>query len=262
MKRKKKIKTFLYSLLITTLVVGSALAMIILYPQPLFAYKVEYKQFNVYSNEKISDDIKPVLESALAIMKKSELYDPAYKADIFLSYNTYFNKIDDIVLGHEPTAKAIDNNLIFKVRVDIDKNLVYPTYHKPCEQSLSYLITHEMAHCLQAHKYGILKFNPFKHPEMWKLEGYPEYIARQKFSASSDNLKKEIKRFTELKRKQTDIWISVEEGGCEVPDFYYKGRLMTEYLINVKRLTYDQILKGKHSEEKIYNEMIQWANGQ
>ena len=259
MTRKKKIKRVLYSLLVTVLLFVLSLAIIILYPQPLFANKLEYKQFKVYSNEKISGEITLILNSALSIVKRSELYDPAYKVDLFLGYNTFFNEIDDKVFGQGPTAKAIDNNLIFKVKVDVSKNLVYTTFHKSCEQGFVYVIAHEMLHCLQAHKYGILKFNPFKHPKMWKLEGYPEYVARQKFSEPINNLKKEIKRFVELNHKQTDIWISVEEGGCEVPEFYYKGRLMTEYLINVKNSTYDKILKDKPSEEKIYAKMVEWT---
>jgi len=259
MTKKKKIKRVLYSLVVAVLVLVLGLATIILYPQPLFANKVEYKQFKVYSNEKIGDEVNSILDTALSIVRKSELYDPAYKVDIFLSFNTFLNMIDDKVFGYGPTARPVDNNLVFKVAVDINKNLVYSTFHKPCQQHFDYLIAHEMTHCLQAHKYGILEFGPFKHPEMWKLEGYPEYIARQKFSSSTDNLKKEIERFTDLKRKQTDIWILVEEGGCEAPDYYYKGMLMTEYLINVRHLTYDQLLKDTRSEEEIYSEMIEWA---
>ena len=259
MTRNKKIRRVLYSLLITLLVFVLGLATIILYPQSLFANKVEYKQFSVYSNEKIGEALQPILEKAVSLVEKSELYDSIYQVDIFLSHNTFFNKIDDKVFGQGPTARAIDNNLVFKAGVDVNKNVVYTTFHKPCEQPFAYLIAHEMMHCLQAHKYGILKFNPFRHPEMWKLEGYPEYIARQKFAEPIDNFKKEIKRFFELKPKQTDIWILIEEGGCEVPEFYYKGRLMTEYLINVRGLTYDHILKDHRSEEKIYDEMIEWA---
>jgi len=259
MTRKKKIKRVLYSLVITILVLVSGLATIILYPQPLFANKVEYKQFKVYSNEKIDDKVKSILDTALSLVRKSELYDSAYKVDIFLSYNTFVNKIDDKVFGYGPTARAIDNNLVFKVAVDINKNLVYSTFHKPCVQHFDYLIAHEITHCLQAHKYGILKFGPFKHPEMWKLEGYPEYVARQKFFSSTDNLKKEIERLMELKRRQTDEWILVEEGGCEAPEYYHKGMLLTEYLINVRHLTYDQLLKDTRSEEEIYSEMTEWA---
>lgn len=244
----------------TILLFVISLAATILYPQPLFAHKVEYKQFKVYSNDKVGDEIKPILDSAVSIVEKSELYDPTYKVDIFLAYNSFFNKVDDKVFGLGPSARAIDNNLVIKVKVDIGKNLAYATFHKPCQPGFAYLIAHEMVHCLQVHKYGILKFNPFSHPEMWKLEGYPEYIARQKSSDPDDSLKEDIKRFIEFNRKQTDIWVAVEEGGCEFPEVYYKGRLMTEYLINVKQLTYDQVLKDKRSENEIYDEMIEWAN--
>lgn len=258
MVKKKKIKRILHFLLTALFLFVLVLATVILYPQPLFANKVEYRQFNVYSNEKIGDEIKPVLDDALSLVKSSELYDSTYMVDIFLSYQTFFNTIDDKVFGYGPTARAIDNNVIFKVAVEVKKSLVYTTFHKPCVQRFAYLIAHEMIHCLQTHKYGILTFNPFKHPEMWKLEGYPEYVARQKGS-NTDDLKKEIERFIALKRKRSGLWISVEEGGCEVPEFYLKGRLMTNYLINVKHLTYDQILKDKRSEEEIYAGMIAWA---
>ena len=63
MTRKKKIKKVLYWILITILLFVIGLATIILYPQPLFANKIEYRQFKVYSNEKIGDEIKPILES-------------------------------------------------------------------------------------------------------------------------------------------------------------------------------------------------------
>jgi hypothetical protein len=52
----------------------------------------------------------------------------------------------------------------------------------------------------------------------------------------------------------------VEEGVCEFPEFYYKGRLITEYLINIGHLSYDQVLKDKRSETEIYAEMIEWAS--
>jgi hypothetical protein len=261
MARTKKIKKVLYFLLTLILVCVFGIVTIILYPQPLFANKMEYGQFKVYSNQKISDEIKPLLHSAISVVKKSELYDPAYKVDIFLSYNTFFNKIDDKILGYGATARAIDNNLVFKVAVDINKNLVYPTFHRPCKTGFTYLIVHETMHCLQTHKYGIIKFNPFHHPEMWKLEGYPEYISRQNFSDPTYDLKKEVEKFIELKSKQSDTWFATkEEGGCDVPEVYYKSRLMTEYLIDILHLSYDQVLKDTRSEEEIYAEMTVWAN--
>jgi hypothetical protein len=262
MTRKKKIKRVLYWTLITILVFVASLATLILYPQPLFANKLEYRQFRVYSNDRIGNEIQPVLDMAVSLVKNSELYDSTYKVDIFFAYNSFFNKLDTKVFGEGPTARSIDNNLVIKVNVDINKRLAYATFHKACQQDVAYVIAHEMIHCFQTHKYGIGKFNPFRHPEMWKLEGYPEYIAMQKYSDSADSLKKDIAKFIELKREQTDIWIALEKGGCEAPEYYYKGRLLTEYLINIKHLTYDQVLEDKRSEKEIYNEMIAWANDQ
>jgi hypothetical protein len=260
MTRKKNIRRILRWMLVTVAVFVISLTSIILYPQPLFAIEVKYNQFKVYSNDSIDKEINPILDSVVSLVSRSELYDPSYNVDIFLAYNSFFNKIDSRVFGSGPTARAIDNNLVIKVKVDINKNLVYSTFHKPCQQNFAYVIAHELMHCLQTHKYSVWKFNPFKHPEMWKLEGYPEYIARRKFSESDFSLKKDIKSFIELKRSQTDIWLAVEQGDCEAPEFYYKGRLMTEYLINIKHLTYDQILKDKRPEEEIYAEMTEWAN--
>ena len=127
---------------------------------------------------------------------------------------------------------------------------------------MSYLIAHEMIHCLQAKKYGIMKFNPFKHPELWKLDGYPEYISRQtELSGKDYSLTSEIERYVNLEKKATDMWILAEESGCEAPNYYYKGRLMMEYLMDIKNLSYDQILKDSlFQKATIFKEMIKWKD--
>lgn len=257
-------KTFKRVFKITSLTISTGIltiAIVILFPQRLFANKVSYKEFTVYSNSKIDDNIKTVLDSAATLVKKSELYDPGYKYNIILCYNSFYNKIDNKILGTGPAARARLHNVIIKVRIDPKDDLAFPTFHKACEVHLTYLIAHEMVHCLQANKYGIIKFNPFKHPEFWKLEGYPEYISRQnKISGIGYSLASDIDRYINLRRNATTIWVSSEEGGCEFPDYYYKGKLMMEYLIDIKHLSYDQILKDTVSENTIYQEMIKWSN--
>ena len=179
-KRILKITFIAYSTAILTITV------IVLFPQHLFAYKLEYKCFKVYSNEIIDNDIKIVLDNAMNLVKKSEINDPNYKYNIILGNNSFYNKIDDKLLGSGPTARTTLNNVIIKVSIDPKENVAFPTFHKACEVNLTELLAHEMTHCLQANKYGITKFNPLKHPEYWKLEGYPEYISRQKQLSSKD----------------------------------------------------------------------------
>jgi len=258
---KKKYKKIFRITLLVFLATFLTIAFIILFPQKLFANKLKYKEFTVCSNDKIDDDIKIVLDSAMSLVQKSEMYDSSYKYNIILCYNTFYNKIDNKIFGTGPAARSRVHNVIIKVRIDSKNNLAFPTFHKACEVNLTEIIAHEMIHCLQVHKYGILKFNPFKHPEFWKLEGYPEYISkRDELSSERYNLISDINRYINLKSKARDIWISSEEGGCEVPDYYYKGKLMMEYLMNIKHLSYDQILKDTLSESTVYQEMIKWKD--
>jgi hypothetical protein len=258
---KKIVKRIFKITLLTFLTTILTIGIIILFPQRLFAHEINYKEFTVYSNDMIDDNIKIVLENALTLVEKSELYDSGCKYNIILCHNTFYNKIDDEFLGIGRTARATLNNVIIKVKIDPKRNLAFPTFHKACETNLTELIAHEMTHVLQANKYGILKFNPFKHPEFWKLEGYPEYISRQAALSSKDHdLKKDIDDYIKLKSTADDIWILAEEGECEVPDYYYKGMLMIEYLIDIKHLSYDQILKDTTSENAVYEEMIKWKN--
>lgn len=258
---QKTMKKIVTGTILVLLVIISGVGTIVLFPQPLFANKIEYKNFTVYSNQEIDEKIKVTLDNALSLVKKSELHDPAYEYDVFLSYNSSYNSLDDKVLGRGPAARATDNNVVIKARIDVERNLFFPTFYQACEGNLTNLLAHEMIHCLQAHKYGKLRFNPFRHPELWKLEGYPEYISRQvKLQAPGYDLIREIETYVELASKATDIWISVEEGGCKVPDYYYKSRLMTEYLMDVKGYTYDKLLSDTTSEDRIYKEMIKWKD--
>jgi hypothetical protein len=207
------------------------ITVIILFPQPLFANKMSYKKFTVCSNEIIDQHIKTVLDHALTLVQKSELYDSNYKYNIILCNNSFYNKIDDKLLGGGRTARATFNNVVIKVRIDPETNLAFPAFHKPCEENLTEVIAHEMIHCLQAHRYGIVKFNPFSHPEFWKLEGYPEYISKQEELSGRDySLTSDINRYLNLRSEAGDIWVLSDEGGCEVPDYYYKGKLMMIYL--------------------------------
>ena len=257
----KKFRKILKRTLLMILIMISALVTIILFPQLVFANKMKYKNFKVCTNDKIDLDIKLLLDNATALVQRSELYDPDYKYNIIPCHNTFYNKIDDRLLGIGPSARARLNNVIIKVRIEPTNNLAFATFHKECEVNLTYLLAHEMIHCLQAKKYGIIKFNPFRHPELWKLEGYPEYISRKTRLSSKDySLTKEIERYINLDNTATDRWILTEEGGCEAPAYYYKGRLMMEYLMDIKHMSYDQILKDSVSESAIFKEMLKWKD--
>jgi len=253
---RRSFKITLLSFVATVLTIVAVL----LFPQKLFAYKMTYKEFTVCSNSKVDSSINFVLDNAMGLVKRSELYDSFYHYNIILCHNTFYNKIDNL-LGSGATARPRLHNVIIKVRIDPQNNKAFPTFPDSCEVNLTILITHEMIHCLQANKYGTRKINPFNHPPFWKLEGYSEYVSKQtKLSGSDYNFQKEIDRYINYKNRSTDGWILSGEDGCRHPDYYFKGRLMVEYLMNVRHLSYDQIFRDTISENVIYNDMIKWKD--
>lgn len=252
---KKAIVGFLFSLFLSI----SGMATLILQPQIVFANELEYKSFTVYANSAIDEGIKPFLDASIDLVKESELFDADYHYDIFLSHQTFFNKVDEFLIDQWAAARAIDNNIVIKVEVDFEKGLAYTEKSKI---GLSYMIAHEMIHCLQAHKYGKMKFNPFKHPPMWKLEGYPEYYSRQDhLNATSYDLKQEVERFIQLEAVAENGWIEVVPQHF-VPVIYYKSRLMTEYLLDVKGQPYDDLLKEEVKEAEVWAALMEWSQGE
>lgn len=228
---------------------------LLLFPQPLFSNNYCYKDFNIYSNRNVDQNaINEAIDRAEKLVKESELYDTSYSYDIFLAYRSSYNKVDNKILGKWSVARAIDNNIVIK-RPVLDKRQI--VLNDKNQFDLAYVITHEMIHCLQENKYGKLKFNPFSLPPMWKLEGYPEYISRRPLLTHPDyNLKKGIDTFLSLSPDENQILQTTQN--TSTPYIYYKGRLMTEYLIDTKGLTYDNILNDSRTEDEVYEEMLEW----
>jgi len=97
---------------------------------------------------------------------------------------------------------------------------------------------------------------------MWKLEGYPEYVARQDYLHSPTySLASEIERFVKSEAPDKEYTFEAVSGHW-MPSYYFKGRIMVEYLMDVKALTYDEILLDPRSEEEIFSEMLIWVDSQ
>lgn len=257
-----RFKKFLSFLGVISIIFIVGIFTLILFPQPLFSNSYEYKNFKIYSNYELNQEaFNDAIDKAIVIVNKSEINDPNYNYDVFLASETSYNQIDNFILGEWPVARAIDNNVIIKREVNEEERSVKNGEN---EFDLVYVLVHEIIHCLQSEKYGKLKFNPVNHPPYWKLEGYPEYIARRELLESKEyDLRIGISDF--LNRTESDgdlnqiIQISEKES---TPYIYYKGRLMVEYLMDIKKMSYDQILDNSVQEDSVYSEMMKWYEEQ
>jgi hypothetical protein len=252
---KNIVKKILATIALISLVLITGLVSIIFSPQVLFAHSVEYKKFTVYYSESFDEpNFNIRLDDAYELIQQSELHDSNYHFEVFLAHNHIFNEIENLQ-GKGPIARATAGYFTIKVPIDPARNIAL---RPGSSADLTYLLAHEMIHNLQANKYGMINFSPIKQPPKWKLEGYPEYIAKRNTLKHPEyNFIHEIERYLKLQSEASDIYLEVKEN-VFLPFYYYKGRLMVEYLMDVKGLTYDQILQDTRSEDEIFNELLEW----
>lgn len=250
------IKKTIASLGVFAVVLLAGLITVTLSPQMLFASAFDHQAFTVYSAADF-DEVHLVarLDQAYALIKHSELHDKDYHFEVLLAHNHFFNDIEDLQ-GKGPIARATAGYITVKVPIEPKENYAWGNNGKV---ELTYLLAHEMIHSLQANRYGLLNFSSIKHPPMWKLEGYPEYIARRNQLKDNDyRFKSEVQRYVKLMETSDDMFVEVAKGHF-VPFYYYKGRLMVEYLMDIKGMTYDEILKDDASEEAIFSALLEWT---
>jgi hypothetical protein len=225
----------------------------VLYPNNLFARRVVHKAFSIYSNQEINDNFKQVLDNAIDIAKASELFDSNYQYDIFLTDGSFYKDVIFKLMGPS-LARSIDNNILLNIKADFEQNLLIGPKNK---RDLTLTIAHEMVHCLQMKKYGLLKFNPIHHPPLWKQEGYPEYIVNRNDTANFVETVKMLRNY----EVQKATWVELQPGHFD-PIIYFKGRVMIKYLMDIKGMSYEQLLHDDVKEEVVDHEITEWYKAQ
>lgn len=252
---RKYLKKLLIGSSLTTIGLAGLLILFVLYPGNLFAKRASYRAFDIYADAPLRGDYRAVLDGALDLVVASELYNSDYRCDIFLTEGSVYKDITFKLMG-PAMARSLDNNILLNTKTDFGKNLLAGPANK---RDLTRTIAHEMVHCFQLHRYGIRKFNPVSPPPLWKLEGYPEYIAYgDEIRAPGYSLVETVDRLQQSVESGT-AWVEIKPGHSD-PIVYLKGRVLMEYLMDVKGLTYDQVLDEKIREENVYRELLEWCD--
>ncbi|QEH42872.1 hypothetical protein [Chitinophaga sp. XS-30] len=250
---KKYLKRILIGTTLSLVLVTGLLVVFILYPNNLFAKRITYKAVTIYSNTPVKGDYRAVLDKATALVETAELYDRNYQYDIFLTNGTTYKNIVFKLLGPS-LARSLDNNILLNIDADFGENLLTSPQNK---RNLTRTIAHEMVHCLQVHRYGMGKFSPVNHPPLWKQEGYPEYIACQDdMRAPGYDFMKTVSRLYKLEESKTQ-WVESAPGHFD-PITYFRGRVLIEYLMNVRGMRYDDILSDHVQEQEISAALKGW----
>lgn len=224
----------------------SMLILIICYPQfYYFNDKIEYKNFKVYYDKKIPDQIYATLDAVDQAIQKSECYDPKLGFKIFLRSEA--NQYDILPLqfpdkGSRWAIPVIKN--VFLYKSDCATNTSYN--HIGHTRTLSTVLAHELIHILVENKWFFKsKIAYFDNDSLsqfgllWKEEGYAEYIAGGP----------SIKLDEGLKILNNEIPLEY------VPHLeYFKYWLAVRHLILKKHMTFEEILNTKIKLDDVLNE--------
>lgn len=196
-----------------------------------------------------------IIDESLSLLKESELHQDDCVLNVLLVANSKYHRLESL-LAKPVLAKASRNIVFLNGGIDLNHlRLVGPVL----EMDLVRTLAHEMTHCLENARYGI-----HHNTASWKREGYAEYV-----SHLSDRNAPDYHLSSLLDQYEThaatsggnENWMEISEGVI-VPPHYVRWRLLIEYLIATKGMSYDQIVKTELSETDLYQELLEWRKKQ
>jgi hypothetical protein len=229
------------------------LIIIVLTPSILYANKTSIESFTVYHDQALDKDLKLRLDDATEIIKSSELYDPEIKFDICMNDGSLYSSLLQIFLGKAFALGFTSNKVAFCGDVNVKENYVEVNGYK---WNLTQLIAHEEMHCMVFHKIGFWDSNPVADYPVWKWEGYPEYISRR--TTNQATLSENIKHLNEEIKKDKDAWSIMLSDNTISPRDYYYYKLLVQYCMDIKKMSFENLLKDTTSEQTINAEMMNW----
>jgi hypothetical protein len=251
---KIRIRNWALQILVAGIFLLILLTGIVLTPSLLYANQTKIGKHTIYHNSKIDNYFIKQLENATNVLKTSELYDSDFLVDICLNDGSIYPTILEKIRG-QAFAWGFYNKVVFQGNAYYQNNHIELNGY---QWNLEQLLIHEATHCYQYNKLGFWGSNPIAQYPNWKWEGYPEYVSRH--LRGQQNLFDNIKRLSETNSKEE--WAIAFSDGTISPIKYYSDWLLVQYCIDVKGLTYVELLNDSTEKEVIEDEMMDWFDSE
>ena len=242
----------------TGIIVGIIIVLILLdisvlaNPGLFFQEAKQYGSITVYSEEPIGEETDSIMSEVFYRLERVPIYDPDRSYNLCLCSTqekfSFFSRLtirSNRIMGFSLFGSAYVNE-------DLIKELGMRTGGQPKyltrEGSVVHVITHELMHGYITDAYGNYAARIL--PE-WKIEGYCEYGANQ-FVAPQDSGYSIPERI--------DIYLDDSRWNptAEIHRPHYVWGLMVEYLINVRGLTFEQVMDDSINKRNVYQDMMDW----
>lgn len=222
---------------------------IVLNPSYLYASKTEMGNYTVYHNRDFHPRMTRIVQETNEILKSSEFYDKNLQIDVCVNDGSYYPLIIRKLRG-QAFGYGFYNKVVLQGTSHYQENFVELNGYK---WDLTALLAHEITHCLQFEKLGFYKSNPIARIPNWKWEGYAEYISRK------NNDQKELsKNIAKLQVTNKNSWEVKFSDNTITPKDYYEYWTLIQFCMDIKKMTYQDILMDTTSETMIKEEMMKW----
>lgn len=251
---KNKIKKWTLRLIGFGVFLIGILILFVLNPNFLYANKTTFDNYTIYHSSHLDNNFQPKLDEATKLVKASELYKTELKFDICLNDGSKYPRLMQEILG-QTFASGFYNKVVLHGTANYKENYVELNGYK---WNLTQLLAHELTHCLQFENLGFWKSNPLGKIPTWKNEGYPEYIARR--NEDQTKLCVNIARLIEIEKLNKNDWGISFADSTSTSREYYNYWILVQYCIDIKKMTYKQILEDTTNEVIIKQDMMNWYN--
>lgn len=252
---RKRFGSIAFKFLVIVLFLIGSLFVLVLHPALTYARQTSHNQYTIFHNQALPVQALACLDSAAFLVKSSELYSPELKIDVCLDDGGTYTALMKSLRGRA-FAWGLYHQVILASNANFKAGYAELNGYK---WNLVQLLAHEMTHCYQFNRFGLLHSSPIADIPGWKVEGYPEYVSRQ--NMDQGNLVHNIDHLNATLKTDHNGWIGFEDGtGTVIP--YYKFWLMMQYCMNVKKMTYQQVLADQQSSDEVNRQMMSWYHTQ
>ncbi|MEM9546779.1 MAG: collagenase [Bacteroidota bacterium] len=257
------LKTFKRVVLGSLSVLGISLViwiLIALNPNWVYAHQTEIEFITVFHDEELQEGTEQVLYSAIDLIKESALYHKDITIDLCLNDNSFYPKINPLV--RLATAYAmLDKTVLRDCSPNFSANRIETKWavnnHEKRKFDLTWLLAHEFTHNLQYDYDTYYMINSTLGKINWRLEGHAEYISR---AYKNDGLLAEkIDYYLHEKEKEYSGLpvVKLENGTLQVLS-YLKYATMIQYMMEVEKFSFQQIIDDNREESDVYTAMLAW----
>lgn len=214
------------------------------FPSWLYAHRTDLGPVAVYHHQPLPEGFDEIVRESIEVIKKSELYQPAFRSEVCLNDGALYPKLVRTALGDD-VFRAFEQKAVMLGELSDNTRVIRA---RGRELNTVQFLSHAFVHNLQYQYHGFLEANPLGgHPE-WKWEGYVEYIVLQ----PSESLAYYHELLSDTEGPFD--WIELE-GGMATIRMHIEFMMLTKYCFEQKNWSYQEFVDDTTSREVLWQEM-------